>query len=147
MSEKFFYMHHRTTPDLQDFTESLVKILRKEIYLDRSKHIISKKATRYDMKILAIETSCDETSIALIEATGGLRKPRFKILENIVSMVRTFIKCNLFQIFGTTWREKSLRGIGYSRVWNLNRIRLDYVYPGIHPATSPQSPSSPLTRQ
>ena len=27
MSEKFFYMHHRTTPDLQDFTESLVKIL------------------------------------------------------------------------------------------------------------------------
>jgi N6-L-threonylcarbamoyladenine synthase len=37
------------------------------------------------MKILAIETSCDETAIALIEAKGGLKKPQFKVLENIVS--------------------------------------------------------------
>jgi N6-L-threonylcarbamoyladenine synthase len=37
------------------------------------------------MKILAIETSCDETSVALVEASGGLRKPRFKVLKNIVS--------------------------------------------------------------
>lgn len=37
------------------------------------------------MKILAIETSCDETAIALIEANGGLTKPRFKILDNLVS--------------------------------------------------------------
>lgn len=37
------------------------------------------------MRILAIETSCDETAIALVEATGGLRSPKFKILKNIVS--------------------------------------------------------------
>ncbi len=37
------------------------------------------------MKILAIETSCDETVLALVEGKGGLRRPRFKVLENIVS--------------------------------------------------------------
>ncbi|MFH1161763.1 MAG: tRNA (adenosine(37)-N6)-threonylcarbamoyltransferase complex transferase subunit TsaD [Candidatus Jorgensenbacteria bacterium] len=37
------------------------------------------------MRVLAIETSCDETAIALLEAQGGLRAPRFKILENLVS--------------------------------------------------------------
>ncbi|CAN5127236.1 tRNA (adenosine(37)-N6)-threonylcarbamoyltransferase complex transferase subunit TsaD [soil metagenome] len=34
------------------------------------------------MKILAIETSCDETAVAVIEASGGLQKPTFKILGN-----------------------------------------------------------------
>lgn len=37
------------------------------------------------MKILAIETSCDETAIALVEADGGLKRPNFKILENLVA--------------------------------------------------------------
>jgi len=37
------------------------------------------------MKILAIETSCDETAIAVVEAKGGLRRPRFKIIANKVS--------------------------------------------------------------
>lgn len=37
------------------------------------------------MNILAIETSCDETGIALLDATGGLRAPRFKILQNFVA--------------------------------------------------------------
>ncbi len=37
------------------------------------------------MKILSIETSCDETAIALIEAKGGLKNPRFKILKNLVA--------------------------------------------------------------
>ncbi|MBI4160082.1 tRNA (adenosine(37)-N6)-threonylcarbamoyltransferase complex transferase subunit TsaD [Candidatus Wolfebacteria bacterium] len=37
------------------------------------------------MRVLAIETSCDETAIALLEASGGLKNPRFKILENFVS--------------------------------------------------------------
>jgi N6-L-threonylcarbamoyladenine synthase len=37
------------------------------------------------MKILAIETSCDETSVAVIEAYGKLRQPRFRVLSNIVS--------------------------------------------------------------
>ena len=37
------------------------------------------------MRILAIETSCDETSLALVEAEGGLKRPHFVVLKNIVS--------------------------------------------------------------
>jgi len=37
------------------------------------------------MRILAIETSCDETAMALVNATGGLSSPKFKIEENVVS--------------------------------------------------------------
>ncbi len=37
------------------------------------------------MKILSIETSCDETAMALVEASGGLRRPHFEVLKNIVS--------------------------------------------------------------
>lgn len=36
------------------------------------------------MKILAIETSCDETSIAIVEAKDGLKNPSFEILSNTV---------------------------------------------------------------
>jgi N6-L-threonylcarbamoyladenine synthase len=34
------------------------------------------------MKILGIETSCDETAVSLIEATGGLTDPHFSVLGN-----------------------------------------------------------------
>lgn len=37
------------------------------------------------MKILGIETSCDETGIALVEASGGLKNPRFRVLKNLVA--------------------------------------------------------------
>lgn len=37
------------------------------------------------MRILGIETSCDETAAAVVEARGALRKPRFRVLSNIVS--------------------------------------------------------------
>ncbi len=37
------------------------------------------------MIILGIETSCDETGIALIEAKGGLSRPKFRVIENLVS--------------------------------------------------------------
>ena len=37
------------------------------------------------MRILAIETSCDETGVALVGASGGLQSPRFKILKNLVA--------------------------------------------------------------
>src|SRR3989338_7759075 len=36
------------------------------------------------MKILAIETSCDETSVATIEGGGGTKNPFFEILSNVV---------------------------------------------------------------
>src|SRR3989344_636091 len=34
------------------------------------------------MKILSIETSCDETGIAIIEADGGFEAPQFEVLAN-----------------------------------------------------------------
>ena len=37
------------------------------------------------LTILAIETSCDETGIALLEARGGLRAPQFRVLKNVVA--------------------------------------------------------------
>src|SRR3989344_2666777 len=37
------------------------------------------------MRILSIETSCDETAMAIVKAEGGLRAPRFRIIKNIVS--------------------------------------------------------------
>ena len=37
------------------------------------------------MNILAIETSCDETGVALLEATGTARAPRVRVIENLVT--------------------------------------------------------------
>jgi N6-L-threonylcarbamoyladenine synthase len=34
------------------------------------------------MKILSIETSCDETAVSIIEASGGIEAPKFTILGN-----------------------------------------------------------------
>jgi len=35
--------------------------------------------------ILAIETSCDETGLAIVQAEGGFSNPKFKVIENLVS--------------------------------------------------------------
>ena len=37
------------------------------------------------MKILAIETSCDETAISIVEAEGGVEAPSFRILSEVVT--------------------------------------------------------------
>jgi N6-L-threonylcarbamoyladenine synthase len=37
------------------------------------------------MNILAIETSCDETGVALLEASGTARAPRVRVVENLVT--------------------------------------------------------------
>jgi tRNA A37 threonylcarbamoyltransferase TsaD len=37
------------------------------------------------MRIYAIEISCNETGIAIIEASGGLKNPKFKIIKNFVA--------------------------------------------------------------
>lgn len=40
--------------------------------------------SRTFMKILAIETSCDETAVSIIEAEGGLVQPTFTVLSSLV---------------------------------------------------------------
>lgn len=37
------------------------------------------------MKILAIETSCDETSLSIIEAKGGIKNPSFKVVSHALA--------------------------------------------------------------
>ncbi len=37
------------------------------------------------MRILSIETSCDETGLALLECKGGPKRPQFKILKEVLS--------------------------------------------------------------
>jgi N6-L-threonylcarbamoyladenine synthase len=37
------------------------------------------------MRILAIETSCDETGVSLLEASGGVAAPKFRVVRNLVS--------------------------------------------------------------
>lgn len=37
------------------------------------------------MKILGIETSCDETGLAILEADGGLKAPRFRVEKSLVA--------------------------------------------------------------
>ncbi|MBI2039298.1 MAG: tRNA (adenosine(37)-N6)-threonylcarbamoyltransferase complex transferase subunit TsaD [Candidatus Niyogibacteria bacterium] len=37
------------------------------------------------MRILGIETSCDETALAVVEADGGLERPRFRIESSLVA--------------------------------------------------------------
>ncbi|MDD5710977.1 MAG: tRNA (adenosine(37)-N6)-threonylcarbamoyltransferase complex transferase subunit TsaD [Candidatus Colwellbacteria bacterium] len=37
------------------------------------------------MRVLTIETSCDETAMAVVEAKGGIRSPRFKVLKSEIS--------------------------------------------------------------
>lgn len=47
------------------------------------------RLTSHKLRILAIETSCDETAIALVSASGGLKAPRFKVLkETVASQVK-----------------------------------------------------------
>jgi N6-L-threonylcarbamoyladenine synthase len=40
------------------------------------------------MKILSIETSCDETAVSILEASGGVSKPSFSVLaNNLISQI------------------------------------------------------------
>jgi N6-L-threonylcarbamoyladenine synthase len=44
------------------------------------------------MKILSIETSCDETGISILEAKGGVTSPSFKVLgDNVASQIDVHI--------------------------------------------------------
>ncbi len=45
------------------------------------------------MRILSIETSCDETAVSIAEASGGIKKPAFLILaNNIASQIKVHRK-------------------------------------------------------
>ena len=51
----------------------------------KNSQILLKRFKIAIVKILSIETSCDETGIALLECSGSLRAPKFKVLKNAVA--------------------------------------------------------------
>lgn len=56
------------------------------------------------MKILSIETSCDETAISLVDAEGEIDSPRFKILGNAL-----FSQINLHKDYGGVYPNLAKR--------------------------------------
>ena len=90
------------------------------------------------MKILSIETSCDETAMALVEAKGGLKKPYFKISKNLVAS-----QIKIHQPFGgivpNLAKREHLKNLPVllskvkGRMSNVNLIAVT-VGPGLEPA-------------
>lgn len=56
------------------------------------------------MKILSIETSCDETAISILEADGGLKSPTFSVLGDSL-----FSQANLHKEFGGVYPNLAKR--------------------------------------
>lgn len=89
------------------------------------------------MKILAIETSCDETSVSILECFGGLKKPEFNILSNIVlsqidihkefggvvpNLAKREHQKNLVPILTQALRESGMLKIYKSEILNTKQI-------------------------
>ena len=92
------------------------------------------------MKILSIETSCDETALALVDAKGGIKSPKFKVEKNLVTS-----QINIHRPFGgvvpnLAKREhlKNLpllfeKGVGDKEMKKVDMIAVT-VGPGLEPA-------------
>lgn len=92
------------------------------------------------MKILAIETSCDETALALVDAKGGITSPKFEVKKNLVTS-----QINIHRPFGgvvpnLAKREhlKNLpllfeKGVGNKEMKKVDAIAVT-VGPGLEPA-------------
>lgn len=97
------------------------------------------------MRILGIETSCDETALALLEAEGGLKSPKFKIVKAFVSSQIKIhapfggVVPNLAKrehIKNLPLLEKKLFGTGASakKMWGSIDLIAVTVGPGLEPA-------------
>src|SRR3989344_5527215 len=56
------------------------------------------------MRILAIETSCDETAVSIIEAHGGFDNPQFRVLGDVL-----YSQAHLHQTFGGVYANLAKR--------------------------------------
>lgn len=94
------------------------------------------------MKILGIETSCDETAIAMVEASGGAEAPVFKLLG---SSVQSQIKLHAEYggVYPTLAKREHIKNLplvleealknANSRIEDMDRIAVT-VGPGLEPA-------------
>ncbi|MBI3588826.1 MAG: tRNA (adenosine(37)-N6)-threonylcarbamoyltransferase complex transferase subunit TsaD [Candidatus Liptonbacteria bacterium] len=91
--------------------------------------------------ILGIETSCDETGVALVEASGGLRWTKFKVLKNLVAsqikihepfggVVPNLAKREHLKNLPILWKRCQVSGV---RCQDIDLIAVT-VGPGLEPA-------------
>src|SRR3989344_8350787 len=92
------------------------------------------------MKILAIETSCDDTGIAVLEARGGRAFADFKVLSNVVSsqtihqnyggvfpmMAKREHQRNLVPVLGQALKQAKLRNLKFE-IYNLKKNQLKII--------------------
>jgi N6-L-threonylcarbamoyladenine synthase len=97
------------------------------------------------MNILAIETSCDETGIALLTAQGGLRAPKFSVPINLVSsqikihrpfggVVPNLAKREHLKNLPILYRKIFGDGAAAARLWKKIGFVTVTVGPGLEPA-------------
>lgn len=97
------------------------------------------------MRILTIETSCDETALAILEASGGLKSPKFKVLKDVVSsqiamhaefggVVPNIAKREHIKSLPILYRQIFGEGMQEKKTWD----KIDYIAvtsgPGLEPA-------------
>src|SRR5437879_5789660 len=94
------------------------------------------------MNILAIETSCDETGISLLRASGGIAKPAFTVLENLVAsqikihapfggVVPNLAKREHLKNLPILWKKISRKNLNIIKKIDLIAVT---VGPGLEPA-------------
>ncbi len=85
------------------------------------------------MKILGIETSCDETAVCIVEATGGLENPSFKVLGDAL-----YSQAKLHEEFGGVFpmlaKREHTKNIGMLLKKALGDAGMTKYHPGL-PAT------------
>jgi N6-L-threonylcarbamoyladenine synthase len=97
------------------------------------------------MKIFAIETSCDETGIALLNARGGLRTPKFSVATNLVAsqipihrpfggVVPNLAKREHLKNLPILCRKVFGDGMDEARLWKKIDLITVTVGPGLEPA-------------
>lgn len=96
------------------------------------------------MRILAIETSCDETAIAILECSGGLTQPSFKLLANALNSQIDIHKeyGGVFPMLAKREHEKNLplllNTVFKNACFDLERPNIDLIAvtsgPGLEPA-------------
>ncbi|TSC60167.1 MAG: tRNA N6-adenosine threonylcarbamoyltransferase [Parcubacteria group bacterium LiPW_15] len=97
------------------------------------------------MRILAIETSCDETSLSILEAKGGFSAPKFKVLKHLITsqiklhepfggVVPNIAKREHIKNLPILYREMFGEGTKEKAEWKKISLMAITVGPGLEPA-------------
>jgi len=97
------------------------------------------------MRILAIETSCDETSLAILDAKGGFSAPKFKVLKHLITsqvklhepfggVVPNIAKREHIKNLPLLYKEMFSEGAKEKAEWKKISLITVTVGPGLEPA-------------